>query len=382
MTRSGIAFAALVAISALLGWLLDWQEFQIVAIGCGALLLLSVPFAWGPLDMSGQRRVEPSLRTMVGEPTFGVVKFDRKGTGSRLGLVFEDRFDGEPLVAVPQRSDDVTEARYELPTDRRGVFALGPMEMVRRDPFGFFRRSKALGGSVSLRVQPRIFEITTFPEAVGRGVDGATSETAPVGGDVFHAVRPYEFGDDHRLVHWRTTARIGELMVRQHRDTNRPDLMIFLDDRASSYGHPDDFERAVEIAASIVVAAATENLPVQLFAINQQMTNSGGRTNTVQLIDQLTSVATKPEGDFMPALRGAMRGNRTVSTFVYITSEAVDDEVAASLVSETGAAQNRLAVRVTSESEPEIRRLRGVSALTVSTGETFVEQWPNLVSGV
>ena len=382
MTRNGLAFAAMVVTSAIVGWLLDWQEFRIIAIGGALLLLLSAAFFWGPLDMKCRRHVEPGLRTTVGEPTFGVVKFDRQAAGSRFGLAFEDKFDGDALVAIPPRLEAGAETRYELPTNRRGVFSLGPFEVVRGDPFGFFRRSKVLGGSLPLRVRPRILDIASLPQAVGRGVDGATSETSPLGGDVFHAVRPYEFGDDHRLVHWRSTARIGELMVRQNRDSERPDLMLLLDDRESSYAHPDDFERAVEIAASIAVAAAREALPLQLFAVHQTMTNTRGTTNTVELVDQLTSIGMEPDGDLVPALHNAMRGNRTVSTAIVISGRTIDDEFAASFVSETGAAQNRLALSVASDAVPEIRRLGGVSALTVPTGEAFVEHWPGLVAGV
>ena len=132
MTRNGLAFAAMVVTSAIVGWLLDWQEFRIIAIGGALLLLLSAAFFWGPLDMKCRRHVEPGLRTTVGEPTFGVVKFDRKGSGSRFGLAFEDQFDGDALVAIPPRIEAGAETRYELPTNRRGVFPRALRSSTRR----------------------------------------------------------------------------------------------------------------------------------------------------------------------------------------------------------------------------------------------------------
>ena len=76
-------------------------------------------------------------------------------------------------------------------------------------------------------------------------------DTAPEGTIAFQGLRPYVVGDDLRMVHWRTTARTGTLMVKKHVDTNRPQVVVLLDDRAGSYPANRWFEEAVEVAASL-----------------------------------------------------------------------------------------------------------------------------------
>ena len=71
-------------------------------------------------------------------------------------------------------------------------------------------------------------------------------------------------GDDLRMVHWRTTALTGTLMVRKHVDTNRPQVVILLDDRRASYSEEGWFEEAVEAAASLLEAALRTGAPVRL----------------------------------------------------------------------------------------------------------------------
>ena len=89
-------------------------------------------------------------------------------------------------------------------------------------------------------------------------------ERAPEGSIAFQGLRPYVIGDDLRLVHWRTTARTGTLMVKKNVDTNRPQVVVLLDDRRTSYTEAGWFEEAAETAASLVEAALRTGAPVRL----------------------------------------------------------------------------------------------------------------------
>ena len=79
----------------------------------------------------------------------------------------------------------------------------------------------------------------------------------------FHQLREYVPGDDLRRIHWRSTAKTGDLLVKQMVDTTRPELVVVLDNRTSAIG-ADDFEHAVEIAASILKAAEDDDFPTTL----------------------------------------------------------------------------------------------------------------------
>ncbi len=75
----------------------------------------------------------------------------------------------------------------------------------------------------------------------------------------FHALREYVRGDDLRHVHWRSSARAGQLLVRQYHQTRRNHATVIVDDARDSYKTEDDFELAVSIAASLVARCALDD---------------------------------------------------------------------------------------------------------------------------
>ena len=80
----------------------------------------------------------------------------------------------------------------------------------------------------------------------------------------FHALREYVPGDDLRHVHWRSSAKAGELLVRQYHETRRGHVTVLLDDRRSSYPRLGDFELAVSVAASIALRAVRDDFDTYL----------------------------------------------------------------------------------------------------------------------
>ncbi|MFZ1287908.1 MAG: DUF58 domain-containing protein, partial [Candidatus Phosphoribacter sp.] len=81
----------------------------------------------------------------------------------------------------------------------------------------------------------------------------------------FHALRDYVPGDDRRNIHWRTTARLGKLMVRQFEETQRSHLLIVLSLRTADYQNADEFETAVSSVASMAAQALRESREVSVF---------------------------------------------------------------------------------------------------------------------
>ncbi len=94
-------------------------------------------------------------------------------------------------------------------------------------------------------------------------LDGAPSDQVSMSDLAFHAMREYVRGDDLRHVHWRSSARAGQLHVRQYHDSRRSRALVLVDDDAAAYPGPDAFELAVSVAASVLVrlAAASTTPP-------------------------------------------------------------------------------------------------------------------------
>src|SRR6478609_787927 len=164
---------------------------------------------------------------------------------------------GAELLLGPLESGKELAAAYQLPTDRRGIVQAGPLRAVVSDPFGLAERSFPVADVAELTVLPRIDELTPMPHSVGRDDPHAGADHPNVlgqGGEDFYTLREYVMGDDLRRVHWASTARRGELMVRQDEVPWQGRATVLLDARRDTTS-AESFELAVSAAASIVTAS-------------------------------------------------------------------------------------------------------------------------------
>jgi len=221
-----------------------------LAVGAAFIYVRVVPF-----PLAARRRVSPP-RVHLGAPCR--VDLELANTSDRRvpSLRAEEPFGASGTMAefaVPELGAGQSgRAAYQVPTGRRGRFGLGPLTLRLEDPFGLARAQRQGGASGAVLVYPRIEVIPGMPPAVGHDPhDGTVSRTARNHGEDFFALRPYEVGDDLRRVHWPSTARSDELMIRQvelpwqHRTTIVLDTRRQVHDAAS-------FELAVSAAASIL----------------------------------------------------------------------------------------------------------------------------------
>ncbi|HYB89008.1 MAG TPA: DUF58 domain-containing protein [Streptosporangiaceae bacterium] len=153
---------------------------------------------------------------------------------------------------------------YRLQSDRRGKFAVGPLYVRVADAFGLVRLGRSVALPGTLVVTP---VITALPWTAFGGAwlreGGTRASTAAAAGEDDVVPRAYRDGDDLRRVHWRSTARYGELMVRREEQRWRNRAILFLDSRASAHGGrgpSSSFEYAVSAAASIGVHLAREGI--------------------------------------------------------------------------------------------------------------------------
>jgi hypothetical protein len=168
------------------------------------------------------------------------------GTGStrlRLPVLRRGR---EQVVEVP------------VPTTRRGVVDVGPVTARRTDPFGLLQRPARWGRAAQLYVRPRMVSLESMTTGFLRDQEGVPSDEVSMSDLAFHALREYVRGDDLRHVHWRSTARAGQLLVRQYHQTRRNHATVLVDDDPAAYADAEDFELAVSVAASLVARAALD----------------------------------------------------------------------------------------------------------------------------
>jgi uncharacterized protein (DUF58 family) len=183
---------------------------------------------------------------------------------------------------------------YRLPTGRRGLLRVGPLHLERADPFGLARRVVRAAGETTLTVLPAIEDLAIGQIGGGRhepltGLSAAS--LAASGIEDLATLRPYVVGDDLRRVHWPSSARVDDLVVRRDEEHWQGHLTVVLDCRH----HAMDaacFERAVSAAASLVHAVSELGDRIRL--VQTDGFDSGmidGRRSAGSLLEVLALVA-------------------------------------------------------------------------------------------
>ncbi|MDQ3468796.1 MAG: DUF58 domain-containing protein [Actinomycetota bacterium] len=157
-------------------------------------------------------------------------------------------------------------AGYRIPTERRGVLLIGPLQAIRQDVLGLARYATVVAGQEEVLVSPRA-HLLAMPD-LGQGVLGRhlLALAQRLGPGDFHSLRNYVDGDEPRSIHWRASARSEDLKVRQCSVEGLRRCLVVLDvhgspvtatarGRAGTGDHDDAFERSVTAAASIVHSA-------------------------------------------------------------------------------------------------------------------------------
>ncbi len=244
---------------------LNWQEFT--QLGIVALGLLVLGFVWQvlPGKPTAQLALRPS-RLVAGAARPTATLDVRAGAAPMLF----------PRITLPvgRRSVSVrlpflapfahhTES-VQLPEMPRGVYVVGPVTYEKTDPVGLVTRRFSTGASVELLVAPLVTDLSVFAGGLTNDLDGATSQQLSMSDLAFHALREYVPGDDLRHVHWRSSAKAGELLIRQYHETRRGHVTVLVDGARSSYPRLHDFELAVSVATSIALRAVRDDFDTYL----------------------------------------------------------------------------------------------------------------------
>src|SRR5579875_2622464 len=320
MTLFGLAALLAGGVALGLGLSLDWVSFDLLGVGLLAVVLLGLIVVARPSRLVIDREIQPP-RVPKGSPAVAFLTFANRGRRTVPVSVATQPFGGKRVrTVIPKlrRGERGTRA-YRLPTTRRGIFDVAPVELTRRDSFELFRLSRKFGRVERIWVYPRLMALRSLPTGQVRNLEGPSSDTSPQGSITFHRLREYQPGDDLRLVHWRSSAKFGTLLVKHNVDTSQPYTVVIFDQRPSLYTE-ESFEQAIDVAASVVVASGAGKAPVELRLTDGTVLGGPRLPDVTPLIDHLTALTPDPGGSLRDQLRALRRG-RGGTALVVVTGE-------------------------------------------------------------
>ncbi len=293
LTPRALGFAAAAFALYLAGRLTGASELYMLAV---AALLLPVGgfliVRWGTFRLACTRSLRP-VRASVGGRIAVTIRLRNLGRLETGVLLLEDRLPfqlGQParFVVPGIGGDDHEVLNYELAAGARGRYTVGPLLVRLSDPFGLAQVTSELAGASEVIVHPRV-ESLPAPALGGELASASTTRVRHLfsQGDEFYTTRDYRDGDDLRKVHWRSSAKRGQLMIRQEERPWQARALIALDLRRGAHrgqGGQASFERMVSIAASIAVRLGASGYELAL------VTDDGQQVRPVGTSDQATAV--------------------------------------------------------------------------------------------
>lgn len=284
----------------------------------------------------------------------------RSGAHRTVTLALSDAFDrgrrSARFLLAPMHEGEEARAAYRFPTDRRGRYEIGPLRATITDPFGVVERARRVLATEEVIVHPRVHDVMAPPEVGGLDLDRdhpqVQARVEPSG--EFLTLRDYTPGDDLRHVHWRSTARRGELMMRQNEARRRAPVVVLLDVRPGAYDAAA-FERAVEACASVVTALDRAARPMEVVLSTGQLIGAPGRRHLATVMDELAIV--QPHGPNRFVIATTRR--RTSALIAVIGNLSAADGGALSVIVRDGGTLTAIATTPQTASVPlRSRRIR------------------------
>ena len=349
-----------IALSAIFGW----QEFTYLGTVLVASVALSTVFLFGRASYGVLVELNPR-RVVVGDRAMGRMLVTNIGpralSPTRMELPVGKGVAEFQLPAMQPKEEH--EELFAVPTNKRAVIVAGPAESVRGDQLGLLRRALKWADAVDLFVHPRTVRLLPTAAGLVRDLEGQVSKTITNNDIAFHALRPYVPGDDRRYVHWRTSARIGQLMVRQFNETRRSQLTMIHTSRNDLYASEEEFELAISVTASIAAQVIRDG--VQMNVVSE---TGVWRTQSVtSMLD--SSCRIDPVGKIFPTVREFAR-ERTKrlpapSVVMMIGGSRMTTAEYRSVESLFGQDTSQVAFHVELGAQPKIASVAGLTVITI-----------------
>ncbi|HSN06459.1 MAG TPA: DUF58 domain-containing protein, partial [Candidatus Angelobacter sp.] len=273
LTRRGRVVVTLGVAGVLVSVVLGQRDLMRVGILLLVLPMLSALLvARTRYRLASARGLRPT-RVAVDQPATAVVRVENVSRLPSGLLLVEDAVPwllGRPQRFVIDRLEPGgrRDVRFELRGALRGRYQIGPVSVRLVDPFGFCRATRQFTTTDTLTVVPATVPLPAIP--VGgdwSGLGEARARAVASAGEDDVIPREYRTGDELRRVHWKSTARSGELMVRREEHPWRTRATVFLDTRAVAHrgdGAASSFEWAVSAAASMACHLARRGYAVRV----------------------------------------------------------------------------------------------------------------------
>jgi uncharacterized protein (DUF58 family) len=262
LTTRGRSFISAGVASVICAVLLGQEDLLRVAVLLVALPLGCAAMLTRARYRIGLTRTVTPVRVSAGSPLRVRLELQNLARMTTRVLLAEDRVPyalGAPPRFVLDRMPGGQQAAvtYSLRAEVRGRYPIGPLRLRVADPFGMCELTRSFTGNDHVIVVPQLWPLAPM---TGGGTWGGAGDSlaraAAVSGEDDIATREYRDGDDLRRVHWRSTAKRGELMVRREEQPRQMRATVLLDTRARGHrgdGPASSFEWAVSAAASVAV---------------------------------------------------------------------------------------------------------------------------------
>ncbi|MFG3162995.1 DUF58 domain-containing protein [Streptomyces sp. NPDC048232] len=273
LTTRGRSFLAAGLAAAVCAYVLGQSDLLRVGLLLSVLPLVCATVLYRTrYRVAGSRRLSPE-RVPAGSEARVHLRVDNVSRMPTGLLMLQDRV---PYVLGPRPRfvlDRVEpggrrEVSYRVRSDLRGRYPLGPLQLRLTDPFGLCELTRSFSTHDTLTVIPRVQALPPVRlSGEAKGYGEGRQRTLALAGDDDVIPRGYRHGDDLRRVHWRSTARYGELMVRREEQPQRARCTVLLDTRGLAYdgaGPDSPFEWAVSGAASVLVHMLERGFSVRL----------------------------------------------------------------------------------------------------------------------
>jgi uncharacterized protein (DUF58 family) len=183
--------------------------------------------------------------------------------------------------------------RYRFQPRRRGIVEFSGFRVSTRFPFGLFLKFKEIPAPEAAVVFPALERVSVAPQQAGELEHGARTSTELGEGTLVAGLREFAPGDSLRRVHWRTSLRRSQLLVRELERERDAEIEVLLRTRGAERG--EDFERRVRWAASEAVAHLEQGMRVALRTDGDRVPGGAGAAQRVRLLSFLALVEPDPK---------------------------------------------------------------------------------------
>ena len=365
------------------------RELIMVGAALGLVLAIGAAAIWlrgGTVSVT--RSLRPAV-TVAGKPVRVELSLRAAGHLGAGPVLLTDEIPsriGNPVrLALSAHRRERTVA-YTFSPQLRGKYAIGPVTIVHTDPFGALKRTRTVRGTSPLLVYPSYEEIGALQVGVHRL--GVIRHSPLVGqGDEFYALRAYEDGDDLRKVHWPSSLRTGELVIKQEELLAEPRALIVLDTCGAKHrgsGAGASIEAAVSACASIGVLAVRRRMRVAIVTAEGPLL-AMRRPTEHQLLEALATVKPSRRRDLVAGIEQSGGQVRPAITVV-ISPGLSGEELKAIAVRARGTASGAVVIidadtfgtgaRRTPSAAPSFL---GPPVVRLRAGRSFAEAWQEVV---